>query len=167
MELKITKKTHDNNKTYTTIIENLTILYCISAVMIFFFETNNYKIILDMNNFYDKSNLYSFFDDKNHDELFLFIFNIILVFLFFKVGYNIINITEINRNYKNNIFYYTILSLVQFVKPVLILYIYYNNYNQKLNVSIMFNIIGIILNIISIKLIIRYKNLFLTLENNK
>jgi hypothetical protein len=127
-----------------TIIENIIILYNISAILIVFFHINNYKIILDINSdcFFDKI--------KSFDCLLSFI-DTLLLLSFFKTGFNIINF-----DYKNSIFYYSILSVFQFIKPIII-YTYYNNF--KLNVSLLFNIYSVILNIFSIKLIIRYKNI--------
>ncbi len=148
MELKIKNK--------NTIIENIQILYSISTIMVIFFQINNYKIILDINNFYN--NIDFFISEIELQEFILFFINIILLFLFVKTGLNIIN-------NKNSIFYYSILSVYQLINPILIFYIYYNN--NKLNVSAMFNIFSVILNIISIRLIIRYKKIFETIEINK
>ena len=151
MELKIKPKNQVNN-----IIENITILYYISSIMVIFFEINNFKVILETHDFYN-----------NNNKICLFLINIILFGLFFKTGYNIINLNY--NNYKNNIFYYSILSVYQFVKPIILFYIYYdlNTIQIKtLNYSITFNLFSIILNIASIKLIIEYKKTFATIESN-
>ena len=146
MELKIKPKNQDNN-----IIENIAILYYISAIMVTFFEINYFKVILETHDFY------------NNIELFFL--NIILFLSFLKAGHN-----NINFDYnKYNIFYYSFFSAFQFVKQIIIFYIYnyvlqYNN--LKLNVSILFNMYSIILNIVSIKLIIIYKKKFATIESN-
>jgi hypothetical protein len=146
MELKIKPKNQDNN-----IIENIAILYYISAIMVTFFEINNFKVILETHDFY------------NNIELFFL--NIILFLSFLKAGHN-----NINLDYnKYNIFYYSFFSAFQFVKQIIIFYIYnyvlqYNN--LKLTVSILFNMYSIILNIVSIKLIIIYKKKFATIESN-
>ena len=156
MELKIKPKKQETN-----IIENIAILYSISVIMIIFFHINNYKIILDItifDYFYNNFNIDSFYDEIELNYYILSFIDIILLLLFFKTGFNIINF-----DYKNSILYYSILSTFQFVKPIIIFYIYYNsilNNNLKLNVSILFNIFSVILNIISIKLIIGYKNIF-------
>jgi hypothetical protein len=147
MELKIKPKKQDNNT-----IENIAILYYISAIMVIFFEINNFKVILEIHDFY------------NYIELFFL--NIILFLSFLKAGHN-----NINLDYnKYNIKYYSILSAFQFVKPIIIFYIYYNyvlQYNNlKLNVSLLFNMYSIILNIASIKLIVRYKKILATIESN-
>jgi hypothetical protein len=140
MELKIKSKKQDNN-----IIENIAILYYISAIMVTFFEINNFKVILEINYF-----------DNNIELVFL---NIILFLSFLKTGHD-----NINLDYnKYNILCYSFLSAFQFVKPIVIFYIYYNN--KTLNYSFMFNLFSIILNIVSIKLIVRYKKIFATIES--
>ncbi len=128
--------------------------------MVLFFYINNYKIILDINNFYENLNINFVFGDIELEYYILSLIDFLLFLSFIKTGINIINFDF--NNYTNNILYYSILSLYQFIKPIIIFYIYYNYYNTKLNISIMFNIFSVILNIISIKLIIRYKKIFIT-----
>ena len=118
MELKINKK-HDY------IIENITILYTISVIMIVFFQINNYKIILDINNFY--INIDYFFNYIQFKDYILSLIDTLLLLLFVKSGINIIN-------NKKSIFCYSMLTIYQLIKPVFIFYIYYNNY--KLTISI-------------------------------
>jgi len=146
MELKIKKNPSIN--------ENITILYSISAIMVLFFQINNYKIILEINNFYDKINIDSFFDEIEKEYYILSFVDLLLLFFFFNTGINILSSGNVGI-----IIPYYILSIYQFIKPLFIFYIYYNSalhYNKKLNISIIFNIFSVILNIISIKLIIRY-----------
>ena len=112
----------------TNIIENITILYFISTIIVMFFEITTYDYFI----------------------------NIILYFCFVKTGYNIIKLDYNNYNY--NILFYSILSIYQFIKPIIILY------NKALDYSIMFNLYSIILNIASIKLIIKYKKIFATVK---
>ncbi len=145
-------------KTYS-IIENITILYSISAIMIIFFDLNNFKIILDDTNF-----LFNIDNFKHKNLLFLLLsFNITILLSFLIAGFYIINLYH-NKYY---IFYYSLQSIGQLIKPIYIFYMYYYHFNKKLNISILFNLYCLLLNIISIRLIIRYKKIFDTIEMNK
>ncbi len=124
------------------IIENITILYSLSAILMIFLDINNYKLAIDKDNV-----------DYNLVLVFKTFLNLGILFIFLIEGYNIINL----KFYKKHLFYYLLLSIIQFIKSIYLFNIYY--YYQQLNISILFSIFSLIINIISIIIIIRYKKI--------
>lgn len=141
-----------NIKTKNNIITNISILYSISAIMIIFFDINNFKIILD------NSNIVLNIDNFQYKIFLLLFLNILIVCSYLLSGFYIINLDI--HNSKKYVFYYSLQSIVQFIKPIYIFYSLYNNNNKQLNISILFNLYSLLLNMISIKMIIRYKKIF-------
>ncbi len=132
---------------YKFIIENINILYSLSAILTIYLDFYNYKV---------QSIKYEEVSNKNRILSILLIINIIFTLCFIISGINIINASI--TNYKQHIFNYAMLLFFQVGKTML----YINNYSEKQIIyTNIFQIIILVLNVISIKLIIKYKNLSL------
>ncbi len=134
------------------IIENLTILYSLSILMMIFFDIYTFKVLLNVDELTNNS-IYIYEDTYYLNFIIkLFLINIIILFFYIKTSFNLIT-----YNYKQYISKYLICLCLQISKIIFIFYISNNIYYLKLSVCLMYHIASIILNSFSIKMINKYR----------